>query len=342
VATGDFDGDGRLDLVVGNRGWNWFPVPKAPELGSAGPADRRRLQFADFTGQGQLDLLESYPDASDVERWLPVRRADVLFGALFGRFPRLREAFPTRAALGEATIPDLFKALQVSGPVSTREAIWFAPAVFLNRGDQWRLFPLPREASMAPVWGLSVADFDGDGAQDLLMAQNFLPVRPDETPQDAGCGLLLQGDGVGNFKAVTPRESGIRVWGDARGSAVGDFDRDGRPDVAVAQNSGPTALFRNVRAKPGLRVVLKGPEGNATGVGVQLRPRTAQGPGAVQEVQAGTGWMSVDSPVRILTAREPIVALEVRWPGAAAKTVPVPSGATEVEVDPSGTLEVRR
>jgi hypothetical protein len=195
---------------------------------------------------------------------------------------------------------------------------------------------------MAPVWGLSVADFDGDGAQDLLMAQNFLPVRPDETPQDAGCGLMLRGDGAGNFKAVSARESGIRVWGDARGSAIGDFDRDGRPDIAVAQNSGPTALFHNLRAKPGLRVVLKGPEGNATGVGVQLRPRTAQAPGPVQEVQAGTGWMSVDSPVRILTAPEPIVSVEVRWPGTPAKTIPVPAGAMEVEVDPSGTLKVVR
>jgi len=342
VATGDFDGDGRLDLVVGNRGWNWFPVPRAPVLGTAGPADRRRLQFGDFTGQGQVDLLESYPDPSNVELWLPIRRADVLFGALAGKLPRLQEVFPTRAAFGKATIPDLLKALQVSGPVSTRDAVWFAPAVLLNRGDHWRLFPLPREASMAPVWGLSVADFDGDGAQDLLMAQNFLPVRPDETPQDAGCGLMLRGDGAGNFKAVSARESGIRVWGDARGSAIGDFDRDGRPDIAVAQNSGPTALFHNLRAKPGLRVVLKGPEGNATGVGVQLRPRTAQAPGPVQEVQAGTGWMSVDSPVRILTAPEPIVSVEVRWPGTPAKTIPVPAGAMEVEVDPSGTLKVVR
>ena len=79
--------------------------------------------------------------------------------------------------------------------------------------------------------------------------------------------------------------------------------------------------------------MLQGPEGNATGVGVQLRPRTAQKTGPVQEVQAGTGWMSVDSPVRLLTAPEPIVSIEVRWPGTPAKTIPVPAGAVEVEVD---------
>ena len=73
-----------------------------------------------------------------------------------------------------------------------------------------------------------------------------------------------------------------------------------------------------------------------------MRPRTAQRAGAVQEVQTGTGWMSVDSPVRILTAPDPIVAVEVRWPGTASKTLAVPADAKEVEIDSTGTLKVIR
>jgi len=38
-----------------------------------------------------------------------------------------------------------------------------------------------------------------------------------------------------------------------------DFDGDGRLDLAVSQNAAETKLYKNVAARPGLRVRLKGP-----------------------------------------------------------------------------------
>ena len=102
--------------------------------------------------------------------------------------------------------------------------------VFLNRGDHFESRVLPAEAQWAPAFGVSVADFNGDGFEDVFLSQNFFAVPPDESRLDAGRGLLLRGDGRGGFAPLSGAESGIEVYGEQRGSAVADLDHDGRPD----------------------------------------------------------------------------------------------------------------
>ena len=88
---------------------------------------------------------------------------------------------------------------------------------------------------------------------------------------DGGRGLILAGDGRGGFRPVPGQESGVKVYGEQRGSAVSDFDGDGRVDLAVSQNGAETKLYRNTSARPGLRVRLAGPAGNPNGVGAAMR-----------------------------------------------------------------------
>jgi len=78
-----------------------------------------------------------------------------------------------------------------------------ASMAFLNRGDHFEAVSLPAEAQLAPAFALVVADFDGDGAEDVFLSQNFFATEPQTSRCDAGRGLLLIGDAKGALRALS-------------------------------------------------------------------------------------------------------------------------------------------
>lgn len=199
--------------------------------------------------------------------------------------------------------------------------------LLLNRGDHFTVRPLPIEAQFSPVFGVAVGDLDGDGREDLFLAQNFFGAAPSESRQDAGCGLWLRGDGRGNFAALPPSESGLEIYGEGRGAALCDFDHDGRLDLVVAQYRGATKLYRNTSAQPGLRVRLEGSEQNPRAIGAAMRLRFRNGGlGPTHEIQLGGGYWSQDSHEAVLGWPEEPESLEIRWPGGVIERVPIPAG----------------
>jgi hypothetical protein len=212
------------------------------------------------------------------------------------------------------------------------QANCLASMVFLNRSNRFEAQPLPAEVQLAPVFSVNVADFDGDGAEDVFLSQNFFANQPEVARYDAGRGLVLRGDGSGKLEAVPGQESGIKVYGEQRGAAVADFDQDGRVDLAVTQNGAATKLFRNVGGKPGLRVRLKGPPGNVDGVGAQMRLFFGERAGPLREIHAGSGYWSQDSAVQVLATPEIPSEIQVRWPGGTVTTNAIRANAREMTV----------
>jgi hypothetical protein len=177
-----------------------------------------------------------------------------------------------------------------------------------------------------------VTDFDGDGQEDIFLSQNFFAFRVEDSRLDAGRGLLLQGDGGGNFTPVPGQFSGIKVYGEQRGASTADFDGDRRVDLVVAQNGATTKLYRNRGGRPGFRVRLAGPAANPDAIGAVVRLRFGDQWGSARELHAGSGWWSQEGAVPILGATQAVTAVWVRWPGAKTTEQQVPVGATEATV----------
>lgn len=317
VTAGDVDGDGQLDLIAGNWGLNssWSDP--------AAPTQPVRLFYGDFDGSGTLDLLEAETDGDNARA---VPRRDL--GWLSAGWPVLRVHYPMHRAFSVTDVAAMLRQDFTKTPQV--QAATLASMVFLNRGGRFEAMKLPEEAQWAPVFGVNVADFDGDGHEDLFLSQNFFALRPEEPRLDAGRGLWLRGEGMGKFAPVSGQEAGVKIYGEQRGSAVGDFDGDGRVDLLVAQSGASTKLLRNERAKPGLRVRLQGPPGNPHGIGASLRLVVGPRSGPVRELHGGSGYWSQDSVVSVLAATGAEGELIVRWPGGRTSRHRVPAHAREI------------
>jgi hypothetical protein len=222
------------------------------------------------------------------------------------------------------------------------EASWLETTVFLNRGNHFTAVVLPGEAQFAPSFGVSVADVDGDGKEDIFLSQNFFAVDGETSRYDGGRGLWLKGDGQGGFAVLPGQQSGVKVYGEQRGCALADYDGDGRVDLVVTQNGAATRLYHNIGAKPGLRVRLTGTAGNPQAIGASVRLKFGDRFGPVREIHAGSGYWSQDSVVQVLGIPEFPTEVCVRWPGGKNSTYNLPTGAGEVTIDQKSGLKVIR
>jgi enediyne biosynthesis protein E4 len=320
IAVGDLDGDGRLDIVATSWGRN-----------IATPVDSTR----------PLYLVHGEIGAAGEEEMLLARRDSARGGLVpLNSYARVRVAIPdlasrvrTFAAYADANVD------RVLGPEANKaqklEAVTMDNMAFLNRGDHFEAVHLPVEAQWAPAFYAGVADFDGDGNEDVFLSQNFFPTAIGTPRYDSGRSLLMLGDGKGGLRPMTSMSSGLVVYGDQRGAAYADYDGDGRLDLAVSQNGSATRLFHNRGAKPGLRVRLQGSPSNPDGIGAQIRIVYQNRMGPVREIQAGSGYWSQNGAVQVMGLATTPTAVWVRWPGGVETRTPVPAGAREVVIKPS-------
>ncbi|MEM9983654.1 MAG: VCBS repeat-containing protein, partial [Bacteroidota bacterium] len=201
LEAADLDQDGDLDFVVGNHGLNSRFIA----------SDSFPIQMAvnDFDGNGQLDPVMYREEQG---KSLPyVRLHD-----LSKQMPILKRKYLRFSSYAGRTMEEIFNP-QLLAQATHQVARELGSAFLINDGQgHFTLERLPAEAQVSTLYGILAEDFDGDGHTDLLLGGNQFQVKPEMGRYDASYGLLLQGNGKGNYEVKLPAESGLRLEGAIR------------------------------------------------------------------------------------------------------------------------------
>ena len=157
----------------------------------------------------------------------------------------MAERFGDFDSFARAQLTEIYSAAILANTLQFR-ATTLESGILINDGSGQFVFQaLPRLAQIAPAFGAVFADVDGDEHLDLYIVQNFFGPERETGHMDGGVGLLLMGDGKGNFHPVWPDRSGLVVPGDATDVAAVDLDGNGSVDFVVGVNDEVPKLFLN-------------------------------------------------------------------------------------------------
>jgi hypothetical protein len=170
-------------------------------------------------------------------------------------------------------------------------------------------------------WSNAIADFNNDGWKDLFAATGHAMdnIASLERGDSAQPNLLFLNQGDGTFmEASGSAGEAFRAAKPHRGSAVADFNNDGRLDLAVTVLGQRAQLLLNDTPPAGhwLLVRLQGRTSNRDGIGTQLKLETVEGTLQWNHSTQSAGFASSSDP-RVhfgLGQCTRIRRLEIEWP----------------------------
>lgn len=232
LAAADFDHDGDTDYVAGNLGQNNFY-----QMSSEHPL---RVYAKDFDDNGSTDaILSCYFKSEEGEKLeYPVHFWD----ELFSQSPKFRNQFSSYKQYGGTSMAELLKPYDTTGML-VKEAVYALTSYISNNGDgTFEVKPLPTWVQVAPINGMVVLDANHDGNPDILMTGNDYGNEVFSGRYDACTGILLIGDGNGNFTYESGTSSGFLVEGD--GKALARISTNTGELIIATQNVDSLRVFR--------------------------------------------------------------------------------------------------
>ena len=227
IQAGDFDHDGDSDFVLGNMGLN--------SRYRVSPNQPMRVYSGDYDGNGRLDAIATYY-LQGVE--YPIASRDELGRQL----PLIKKQFTNYALYAEAQLTNLLPPEKQQSSTVLR-ACQQQSIILENTGGSFRLRPLPSLAQWGPIQSLLVDDIDRDGHLDVLAVGNAYEAESVAGQYDALVGLMLKGNGKGEFRSLLFSQSGFLADGDCK-SIVG-LNRAANRLFVVSANKGPLRLFQS-------------------------------------------------------------------------------------------------
>jgi hypothetical protein len=232
ITAGDFNNDGKIDYIVGNTGLNTFykATDKYPVY----------ITAKDFDNNGSYDAFPSVflKDNDGEMKEFPVNTRDDIIKQMIG----MRVKFQNYKSYAVATMDSVITPEMRKGAIRLKANMMQSCYLQNDGNGKFTMKPLPVEAQISQLDGMVVDDFDGDGNLDVVLSGNDYGTEVGTGRYDAFNGLMLKGDGKGNFTPLSILQSGIYIPGDGK-ALVKLKGAKGNYLLAASQNRGPLKIF---------------------------------------------------------------------------------------------------
>lgn len=227
IYADDLDGDGDIDLLIGNQGLN--------QQFRASEKEPLQIFYKDFDKNGSIDPVFCYYIGG--ASYPAISRDD-----LIQQLPFLKKDFLTYGSYAEATTQSLFSLTELKDPQVLKAEM--LSTIYLENKDTagFILHTLPDEAQFAPVYAIGSMDINKDGKKDLLLFGNNSWTRIKFGQYTANHGIVLTGDGSGEFKYLPQWKSGLKIRGDVRSLQI--ITEKENPRLFLGINNSPIQSFR--------------------------------------------------------------------------------------------------
>jgi hypothetical protein len=196
----DFDKDGDEDIIAGNLGLN-------TQL-RASEKEPLTLVYKDFDNNGSIDpILTQFIQGKPY----PFPSRDELLDQMYS----MRSKYTTYASYADAQLNNIFSGNDLRDAKELKVTD-LETAYFENTGSGFVRHALPSEAQFAPVYAMTLLDYNRDGNMDLLIGGNQSSIRIRMGVIDANFGQLFEGNGKGAFSYVPQSKSGLKITGDIK------------------------------------------------------------------------------------------------------------------------------
>jgi len=221
IVSDDFNEDGYPDLVAGNLGLNYKY--------KANPNATFDVYASDFDKNGKQDIVLGYYDDKGVQ--YPVRGRQ----CSAEQIPAINIKYKDYNTFAEASLADIYHEPDLEAGLHYQAQQFASVYIHNKKGVAFEVKPLPTEAQLSSVNSIVSKDINNDTHLDLILAGNLFGSEVETPRNDASYGVVLTGNGKGNFTNMPFSTTGLKLGKDTK--AMLPINLSSQFGMLVANNS---------------------------------------------------------------------------------------------------------